>query len=295
MAATAQEAPKGEYAVAAGNNLYCAGYIQSSPVNTSMEVVGAEDEADQYVFAQGDNLVINAGQNKGINEGDKFSVIRPRGKFKSRWSDKKNLGFYVQEVGMIEIVKVKEKVSIARVKTSCSTMLLGDLLVPMPSREGLIYRERPVLDTFADSSGKISGRIVLARDGQEMVSRDQIVYIDLGEENNLQVGDYLTIYRPLGAGNLFDHAEKEALTVRERNFQSGKYRGSEFSHQAPRMSGSQAEGSIVTSEEAKSRRPKNLRRVIGEIVVLNVKEKTATAMVVRATQEIHTGDFVELQ
>ena len=34
---------------------------------------------------------------------------------------------------------------------------------------------------------------------------------------------------------------------------------------------------------------------VGEIVILNVKEKTATAVITRTAQEIHTGDWVEVQ
>jgi len=35
--------------------------------------------------------------------------------------------------------------------------------------------------------------------------------------------------------------------------------------------------------------------VVGELVILNVKERTATAVVVRTGQEIHTGDWVQVQ
>lgn len=293
--AASQEAPVRGYSVATGNNLYCAGYIQTAPVTTSYEVVGAEDEADQYVFAQGDKLVINAGANRGLNVGDVFSVIRPRGKVESPWTKKGNLGFYVQEVGAVEIVNVKNEVAIARVKTSCDTMLLGDLLMPMPARDSLLYKDRPVIDSFNELSSKTTGRIVMARDGAVMVSRDQIVYVDLGAEDNVQIGDYLTVYRPLGKGNIFDGVKNESISVRESGYQSKKYRNGEFSNQAPRKKGERAGGGLVTSEDAKSRRPNKLRRIVGELVILNVKEKTATAMVVKTTQEVQTGDFVEVQ
>ena len=290
-----QTMPEWEKSPARNNNLYCAGFIQTASVNTSFEVVGAEDEAEQFVFAQGDNLVVNFGEDRGAKVGDVYSVIRPRGSVKSRWSNKKNLGFYVQELGAVEIVKVKEKFSVARVRTSCDNMLMGDLLVPLQSREGLTAQQRPKLDTFAESSGKASGRIVLARDGQEMVSSNQIVFVDLGEENEVKVGDFLTVYRPLGTGNIFDKVSVEPMDARENSFQSDVYRGGKFSNQASRKKGSQAGGKAVSTEDAKSRRPKDIRQVVGELVILNVREKTATAMVVRTAGEVHTGDYVEVQ
>jgi hypothetical protein len=38
-----------------------------------------------------------------------------------------------------------------------------------------------------------------------------------------------------------------------------------------------------------------MRKVVGEAVVLNVKEKTATVVITRTASEIHTGDGVEIQ
>ena len=292
--ATAQNIPS-RAAVVAGNNLYCAGFIQTASVNTSYEIVGAEMEADKHIFSEGDNMIVNFGANRGARVGDVYSVIRPRGQVKSKWTRKNNLGFYVQEIGLVEIVNVKNGFSVARVKTSCDNLLLGDLLTPINSRSDLAATPRPKLEVFGDSSGKAAGRIILARDGQEMLARDQIVFVDLGREDNVRVGDYLTVFRPLGTGNIFDKIKDESVNARSRDYQSDEYRGGKFSNQAARKSGDQARDKVVTTESAKSRRPDNIRRVVGELVILNVKEKTATAMVVRASQEIHTGDYVELQ
>jgi len=281
--------------VAGSNNLYCAGYVETADVNTANEIVGAEDEQEQNIYAQGDNVYISLGANRGVKVGDMFSVIRPRGRVETRWSRKGNLGFYVQEVGAVEVINVKAEVSVARVVSSCDNLLLGDLLQQTPIRTSPLFEKRPRLDVFADSSGKTAGRIFMARDGRELIGREQIVYIDLGTEDSVKVGDYLTIFRRLGGGNLFENDEDESVSAREDGFQSRVYRGGKFSNQAPRKSGSRATGRIVTTEDAKEGRPNNLRKVVGELVILNVKEKTATAIITRTAQEIHTGDRVELQ
>jgi hypothetical protein len=286
---------KRDMPVAGSNNLYCAGYVSTSKVNREYEIVGGENEQEQFIYSQGNNVYISGGADKGVKVGDVFAVIRPRAKFKSEFSKKGNLGIYVQEVGAVEIVSVKDKVSVARIKTSCDNFLLGDLLERVSQRTSPLFTQRPALNVFADSSGKISGRIVLARDGQEMLAREQIVYIDLGAEDNVKVGDYFTIFRPLGSGNLFTSDEDEIAAARDRGFQSSEYKGGTFSNQAPRKDGDSATGSIVTTEEAKQNRPNNLRKVVGELLILNVKERTATAVIVRTAQEIHTGDMVELQ
>lgn len=282
--------------VAGGNNLYCAGYVETGTVDYTKEIVGAEYEQEKRIFAQGDNLYISMGANQGVKVGDMFAVIRPRGKVETRWTKKKNLGFYVQEVGAVEIVNVKATVSVAKVITSCDNFLLGDLVQPIPARTSPLFEKRPALNLFADSTGKTSGRIFMARDGQELLGREQIVYIDLGAEDNVKAGDYLTVYRPLGTGNIVDNREpQESVSAADEGFQSDEYRGGKFSNQAPRRANEKADGRIITTKRAKRNRPNNLRNVVGEIVILSVKEKTATAVITRTAQEIHTGDRVELQ
>lgn len=281
--------------VAGANNLYCAGYVQTAKVDTSRKIVGAENEQEQNVYVQGNNVYISLGENRNVQVGDMFSVVRPRGRVETRWTRKDNLGFYVQEVGALEVVKVKGEVAVARVQTSCDNLLLGDLIQPIPSRTSPMYTQRPALDVFADPSGKARGRIFMARDGQELLGREQIVYIDLGAEDNVGVGDYLTVYRPLGKGTLFINDEDESMSARDEGYQSDEFRGGKFSNQAPRKRGSEARGRIERTEKAKEDRPDGLRKVVGEVVILNVREKTATAMIIRTAQEVHPGDWVELQ
>lgn len=284
-----------QFKIAERNNLYCAGYVQSSPIDTSSRLVGAVEEQDGWLYSQNNFVYINLGASNGVKPGDMFSVVRPRGQVKTRWTTKGKLGFYVQEVGTVEIVRVKSDVSVARVKTSCDNFLLGDLVRPFERRESPLFSKRPAMDLFSDPSGKATGRLFMARDNQEVLGREQIIYVDLGAEDNVKVGDYLTIFRPLGKGNLFINDEDESVSARDEGFQSFVYRGGSFSNQAGRKSGETAKGRVVTTEKAKEGRPATLRKVVGEAVILNVKEKTATAVIVRTAQEIHTGDFVEVQ
>lgn len=280
--------------VAERNNLYCAGYVQKSPIDTSRRIVGAVEEQEQFMYAQNNFVYINAGANKGVQVGDLLTVVRPRGQVKTRWTRKGSLGFYAQEVGALEVIRVKSEVSVARVKTSCDALLLGDLVQPMQVRVAPEYTQRPAMDLFADPSGKAVGRLFMARDNAEALTRDYIVYIDLGAEDNVQVGDYLTIFRPLGDGNPYFGDWGESVSARDEGFQSFEYRGGRFSNQAGRKTGDTAKGKVVTTEAAKHDRPK-IRKIVGEMIILNVKERTATALITRTAQEIHTGDWVEVQ
>jgi putative ubiquitin-RnfH superfamily antitoxin RatB of RatAB toxin-antitoxin module len=212
---------------------------------------------------------------------------------KSGW-----LGVYTQEVGRLRVTVVKERVSVARVINSCDTILLGDLLRGVSSRTPVRADEAGDLDRFADPSGKQKGRIVLARDAREMVSRNQIVYIDLGKEDNLKEGDHLTVYRPVGTGDISRFRDEEVTPTANYGFESERFRGGKFSIQAQRVqdpSNSDIYGPMTTSPKVERRRPAMPRKIVGEMLVLNVQARTATAIITRVAQEIHTGDFVEVK
>ncbi len=280
--------------IARGNNLYCAGYIQQGAMTTDNRIIGSTDEADKYNYDQYDFMYINMGSNKGVKVGDTLAVIRPRGPVKSKWTTKSDLGYYVQEVGALEVVNVKPDVSVARIRTSCDSFLLGDLVQMAERRDSPLVTKHPSLDLFSDPSGKAQGRIVLSRDHAEMLTRDFIAYVDLGLDENVKVGDTMTVFRPLGKGNPMQYPQKESVSWEDYGFESDVYHGGRFSNQSGRKSGDRANGPKITTYRAKLGRPE-LRQVLGEAVVLNVKERTATVVITRTAQEIHTGDYVELQ
>jgi hypothetical protein len=286
------------------SSLYCAGYIKYERLPHMPEIVGAEEEQEQRTLSDGDIVYLDAGSQQGIKEGQNFQIIRPRGDVKD--VHKKKVGFvgtYVQDVGQLQIFKVRENTSAARITFSCDMILLGDLLAPVPERESPLQRAEGTMDRFADPSGKQTGRLMMAKDSREMLTRNDIVYIDLGTEDQIKRGDYLTIYRPLGTGNITRIDNEEGARSRSKGFQSDRYRGGGFSNQASRSKDETAfvhsEGRYrhrpITSKQVKRDRPLMPRKIVGEMVVIDVQTRTATAIITRVASEVHTGDWVEIQ
>jgi hypothetical protein len=290
---------KGPALVARRAETYCGGYIQSESVQGSMQVVGGEQEQDRHYYGQGDYVYLDGGAQQGVRLGQEFAVFRPRGQFSSKLSRKKGkLGVYVQELGQLRVVRVKDHVSVALITESCEAVLFGDLLKPVAQRVVPTQRvEAAPLDRFGEPSGKQAGRIVFARDSREALSKDYVVYIDLGTEDNIKAGDYFTVYRPVGAGNLTHNSDEELGVNARDGFESRQYQGGKFSNKANRVKDPNGDikGPTIRTPEIKRGRPALPRKVVGELVVLNVQSRTATAVITRVAQEIHTGDFVELQ
>ena len=275
----------------------CGGFIEQTAQPSSGQIVGGYEETERRLFAQSNFVYVDAGAQSGMREGQEFTVVRPRGRFSSKFSRKGTLGVYTQEVGRVRVVRVDARVSVAEVTRACGDILLGDFLRPYAPREVPNARAAGVLDTFAAPTGKQTGRIVLARDGRETVSRDDVVFVDLGAEDNIKVGDYLTVFRPDGHAELINFGDEQVANSR-RDYESNELGGGgAFSNQAQRVRDADGpkSGKTVTTPRIKRSRPPVPRKVVGELVVLRVEGRTATAVVTRTAQEIHTGDSVEVQ
>ena len=295
---------RGPAPVAGESTLFCAGYIRYQKLPHMPEIVGAQEEQEQGTFADGDVVYLNEGSQQGIKEGQTFQIIRPRGTVKGVHKHKKGfLGIYVQDIGQLQVFKVRENTSVAKITFSCDSALLGDLLAPVPDRPSLYQRAAGDLDRYSDPTNKQAGHLMMAKDSREMVTRNDVVYLDLGSEDQIKPGDYLTIYRPLGTGNLTRVDNEEMARNRATGFQSDRFRGGGFSNMASRAKDStgfvNSEGRYrhrpITSKEVKDHRPPMPRKVVGELVVIDVQTRTATAIITRVTGEVHTGDWVEIQ
>ena len=298
VTSTQQAAPAAPASAARETEMQCSGFIEHRPPAGRLEIIGAEEEQEQHVFAEGDYVYISGGAQAGVRSGQEFSVIRPRGRFKTRFSRKDgSLGMYTQELGRLRVVNVKSNVSVALVTQSCDNMLFGDLLRQVPVRSAPIVRAELPLERFAEPSGKQQGRIVLARDFREVMSKDEVVFIDLGAEDNVKPGDHLTIYRPLGTGDISRFKDDSVTPGGSRSFESPIFRGGKYSTNAQRVK-DPVDGhykSVTDTPAVMSRRPAMPRTIVGEVVIISVEQRTAAAVITRHAQEIHTGDFVEVQ
>ena len=52
---------------------------------------------------------------------------------------------------------------------------------------------------------------------------------------------------------------------------------------------------MITTPKIQRTRPALPRKMVGEMVILNVQQRTATAIITRVAQEVHTGDYVEVK
>jgi hypothetical protein len=264
-------------------DIYCTGFISELPPRTELKIVGALMENSKREYSQGDIVFLNRGREGGVYPGALYYVIRPAGKFKHPFN-RKAMGHYVRELGMLQVVEVHDKTATAEIVVSCDAMTLGDLLRSYEAVESPALPEGHPLNRYGEGTGDTTGQIVLSRGFHEFVGTNNIVHIDLGLRHGVRPGDNFTVFRAIGPGEGVTKFRDDKVGYnRSRGFGSERFKGGDFS----------ISGTAEKPNEVIEQRPSLPRKVLGELVILKVENTASVAVITQSLSEINIGDFVE--
>lgn len=250
----------------------CSGFV-SDRVPDDIRLISGEQSNLKITFAQGDYVYINRGHDKGVQVGDRFSVVRPDKDpldvqwFK--WQDKliKAMGQLYTDAGQVHVVNVQPNVSIAKVDLSCGYMQRGDIVRPYVERPSPPFKDASTFDHFAPVSGKRVAMVVAARDYTQMYGKNTAVYVNLGVNQGVRIGDYFRIFR---------------------------YEGT-LAETAPQTKNYQYELYGFGSAHTKYSWRDLPREIIGEGIVINEGPNASTMLITYSTLEVYAGDYVEVE
>jgi hypothetical protein len=179
-------------------DVYCSGYLGETSEDFSGAIVSAEKEKNQTFFMKGDIVYLDIGAADGVEAGAELTLVRPRHAV-NRWGSVSELVGRVYETpGRVRVLCAQERSSIAEISYSCTDAQIGDFVIPFEPVPVPLVRRTQVVTICDVPNGKVTGHIVETRDRVIPVGTDTTVFLDLGEEDGLSPGDFLTVYRPSG-------------------------------------------------------------------------------------------------
>jgi hypothetical protein len=253
--------------------VYCSGFYTDEKVPSDVRLISGEESNNRIIFSEGNYVFINRGSAQGVRVGDRFSIVRPEDDVNEvpwfKWQHKliKAMGTHYLDAGMVEIANVQPNVSTGIVKFSCDYMQRGDIALAMVERPAPPYKPAEKFDRFAPVSGKSVGMLVAGHGFTEVYGKNSTVYVNLGTNQGVKVGDYLRVFRYQGS-----HAET-----------SEYYSDYQYS-----MYG-------FGSTPVKYQWNDLPREIIGEGVVLNVSRNSSTLFVTYSKLDLYAGDYVEIE
>jgi hypothetical protein len=179
-------------------DVYCSGYLGETSEVFPGAIVSAEKEKNQTFFMKGDIVYLDIGAVDGVEAGVEFTVVRPRQVINKWGSVSDFVGRVYETPGRVRVLCAQEKSSIAEISYSCSDVEIGDFVSPFEPVPVPLARRTQVVTICDVPNGKVTGHIMETRDRVIPVGTDSIVFLDLGEADGLNPGDFLTVYRPSG-------------------------------------------------------------------------------------------------
>jgi hypothetical protein len=264
-------------------DIYCAGFITKDRVPDANYINGGLQTPTSTKFEIGE-LVYLAGS--GYQAGQLFSVVRELrdvNEYEIYPGQKKVLaatGRPYAEVGRVRVVDTRSHSAIAQVEFSCDPINPGDVVVPFVEKPPVTFRVPEHFDRFAPPNGKLSGRIVLGKDFDSELGTGMKLYMNVGSNQGVKVGDYFRVVRSYASSlhNPIDSLSFDARTSEDTQKRPPTFEANRFTR---------TKGPNIHVGDLP-------RRAVGEVVVLNVTPTASSAMVVFALEDVYAGDNVEL-
>jgi hypothetical protein len=280
---TSVNVPFVRYQTPTAADIYCAGFITKDRIPDANYVNGGLQTPASTKFQNGE-LVYLAGS--GYQAGQLYSIIRELrdvNEYELYPGQRKVLagaGRAYGDIGRVRILDTRSHSAIAQVEFSCDPINPGDIAVPFAERPSIAFRAPGHFDRFAPANGKLSGRIVLGKDFDGELGTGMKLYMNLGSNQGVKVGDYFRVVRSYTAtledpvdSLSFDTGTSEDTQMRPPTFEAGRF--------------NRTNGVNIHVGDLP-------RRAVGEVVVVGVTPTASSAMVVFALEDVHAGDGVEL-
>lgn len=261
------------------DDIYCSGVVTTESVPRDTYVITGEASNMKNTFVEWDYVYVNKGASQGVKVGDVFSVVRkiedPTDVQWTKWqfSILKKLGTMWADVGRLRVVVAQSDVSIAQVQNSCTYVQRGDIVLPFTERPAPPLKSENNFDRFAPASGKPTAMIITGRYWSVASGMDSTVYVNLGTNQGVRVGDYFRIFRYQGTEHETAYQIKRIAFEIEPSFGLAGF------------------GSVP-----KKWNWNNVpREVLGEGVVVRTAPNASTVLITFSLREMYPGDYVELE
>jgi hypothetical protein len=264
-------------------DLACAGFISKQLVPNANFVAGDLYTPSVTKNSNGE-VVYLAG--KGYEVGQKYTVVRELRDpnryeiFGGQHTLLKTMGQPYSELARVRIIDARSKMAIAEIEMSCDPVNPGDYVIPYVEKPAITFHPPLRFDRFLPSSGKLTGRIAMAKDFDSEIGPGVKVYMNVGSNQGVKPGDYFRAVRTYEADL---HDPVDSLSFKASTSEDTQAKQAVF------------EPNFLNKTGGPEIHVRDLpRRAVGEVVVISTTPTTATGMVVFAMESVHLGDGVEL-
>ncbi len=168
------------------SDLYCS-FTVVKKVEMDTQIIGSEKERERILIWEGDIFFIDKGGADGLEVGQVFLILETGKKIKK-------YGRLVFKRGRAQVVEVEDRRASLRLDKACGPVTIGNSLVPFEEKPGFLGRDLG-FDIPVEEGEGLQGKIIYAIREHNLISGGQWALIDLGEEEGIQFGQQLVVFR----------------------------------------------------------------------------------------------------
>jgi hypothetical protein len=174
------------YQMITDTDLYGSFYMQEEgkPL-PDLRVIGAERMNEKDQFADFDVIYLGKGQADGLEIGQLFQIIGLEDKVPP-------YGTVMRRRARARVVRLEEKVAVARIERTFWPVRVGDYLLPFEEGEGEIGKDKG-FDVMDPNASK-KGQVIYVDLGFRLAGTGQWALINMGRQQCVQIGDQLTVF-----------------------------------------------------------------------------------------------------
>jgi len=264
-------------------DLYCAGFINKQILPDANFVAGGLQTPSTTKFTRGDMVYL---EGTGYSTGAEYEIVRALRDvnmyemYPGQRKLLKETGQPYEEVARIKIIDTRSKSAVAYIEYACDGVNPGDTAIPFAEKQPVSFHTPIRFDRFLPASGKLSGRIVMGKDFDSQLGTGRTVYINVGANQGVKVGDFFRAVRSYQADldDPVDSLSFKAAIAEDTQLKTPSVDPHMFT---------KSNGPVIHVRDLP-------RRAVGEIVIIGVTPTTCTGMVVFAMEDVRAGDGVEL-
>jgi hypothetical protein len=286
IVSTSANVPFVRYQTPTPADLYCAGFISKERLPNANFVNGGLESPAATKFETGEIVYLTG---TGYQVGQLYTIVRELrdiNEYEMFPGQKKALasaGHAYGEIGRVRVLDMRSRGAIAQVVFNCDPVNPGDVAVPFVEKQPVAFHAPGHFDRFAPANGKLTGRILLAKDFDGIIGTGMKIYMNMGANQGVKVGDYYRVVRSYAAtlNDPVDSLSFMSQTSEDTQMNPPTFEGNFFNHAIWGKGPNIHVGDLP-------------RRAVGEVVILSTTPTTSSGMVVFSLENILTGDNVVL-
>lgn len=167
------------------------GFVSREELDSAGILIDTVD--NRLLMATGDEVFLKIDEPGSVRAGEPFSLFRIAKEVNHPVSGEP-LGYQVISLGELQVTKLDGAVATAEIIVAHEEIQRGDRVRPLPPSRSEVSLKR--------SERELSGYLIAAKGDQVLLGQHDIIYVDLGSEEGLEVGNLLNLSRSRKATEL---------------------------------------------------------------------------------------------